>query len=312
MMKQYSLEELQEMSIKNLKEIAIVLNDNYLRSSECIRKLKSFKEENKSCLAYLIVEKYKFINRLLLCKTLRQTYEAEEMTEKVLKLLSLGCGDVNLTDEYGYTPLIYASKMGYIKVVCALIENGSLIDKTGHNGENPLNVASYHNHIDIVCLLLEKGALPIPNCYNFNPLHSAVLAGNTDIIEILVKSGYDIEKISGYETPLSVALVYGQYASVLKLIELGAFISSCHIFTSFAKKENLDAIKLFNDNVENLDSLDTESLDNLFNDNHTVWRRIAAKRFSRRVFMYYCGKYADMLNVSVDVVCLVFENDVRI
>lgn len=61
-------------------------------------------------------------------------------------------------DNYGQTPLSWASENGHEAVVPLLLERGAAMDSTDTRGRTPLSLASQNGHETVVRLLLERGA----------------------------------------------------------------------------------------------------------------------------------------------------------
>ena len=68
--------------------------------------------------------------------------------------------DPNLADKSGDTPLIAASRVGFIDAVELLLARGAKVDSANRMGETPLIIAVQQRELPIVKLLLEKGANP--------------------------------------------------------------------------------------------------------------------------------------------------------
>ena len=68
--------------------------------------------------------------------------------------------DVNVKtkDDYGLTPLHYASSYGNAKIVKLLIEHGADVNARGEYGCTPLHDASNRGYTEIVNLLIKNGA----------------------------------------------------------------------------------------------------------------------------------------------------------
>ena len=67
-------------------------------------------------------------------------------------------GDVNVTDEIGRTPLIWASFHGYLPVIELLLERRAQIEARDSMGRTALMWAALAGKIEAVDLLLAKGA----------------------------------------------------------------------------------------------------------------------------------------------------------
>jgi len=70
----------------------------------------------------------------------------------VKTLLSSGA-NINISDNYGRTPLYIASMKGHIDVIKTLLSSGANIN-IADNGRTPLYIASDNGHIDVIKTLL--------------------------------------------------------------------------------------------------------------------------------------------------------------
>jgi hypothetical protein len=68
--------------------------------------------------------------------------------------------DINLHDEDGSTPLIYASCFGHTRAVSMLLDGGACVDERDSFGWTALVWATNNKHEEIVRLLLNHGASP--------------------------------------------------------------------------------------------------------------------------------------------------------
>lgn len=69
----------------------------------------------------------------------------------------------NIRDENGVTPLVIASRLGFVDGVEALLAAGARVDETNNAGETPLISAVHRRDLGMVRLLLENGANPDRN-----------------------------------------------------------------------------------------------------------------------------------------------------
>jgi len=76
----------------------------------------------------------------------------------VVKLLLKNKADINLKDDYGYTPLSRAAQEGHEAIVKLLLKNEASIDLKDNFSHTPLFWAIYARHEAIVKLLLENKA----------------------------------------------------------------------------------------------------------------------------------------------------------
>lgn len=77
-----------------------------------------------------------------------------------LQFLSMTKGDVNVADKDGVTPLMRASNVGFTNVISVLIEVGAKVDVADKDGQTALYAAVRAEKWDNVSLLLKCGADP--------------------------------------------------------------------------------------------------------------------------------------------------------
>ncbi|XP_054835722.1 DNA-binding protein RFXANK isoform X2 [Eublepharis macularius] len=138
---------------------------------------------------------------------------------------------VNKPDERGFTPLMWASAFGEIKIIRCLLELGADPHALAHQRESALSLACTGGYTDIVVLLLEKNV--DINSYDWNggtPLLYAVRGNHVKCVETLLARGADLttEADSGY-TPMDLAVALG-HRKVQQVIEK-------HILKLFQNKE---------------------------------------------------------------------------
>ena len=136
--------------------------------------------------------------------------------------------NVNAEDNYGKTPLLWASRNGHKGIVELLIDNGANIEARNEYGYTPLLLASYRGHIKIVKLLIDNGAdLNAKDNYGWTTLILASRIGYIDIVKLLIDNGADIEAKNNYGyTPLLLASYRGNTEIVKLLIDKGANIEA--------------------------------------------------------------------------------------
>lgn len=110
------------------------------------------------------------------------------------------------------------------------LKKGSNPNETEENGESVLCFALRH-HCDqeIIDLLIESGA-DIHHCDDegVSVFDVAVTYNNLDLIEVLIKDGFDVHRASrrsGF-TPLMGAVCYGRVEIIKKLLELGVNVTA--------------------------------------------------------------------------------------
>jgi TonB family protein len=103
----------------------------------------------------------------------------------------LGSGaNINLGDETGATPLMFAAESGDPRLVSFCLEHGADLHATDDKGLTALHVAALRNSGVIVTQLLDAGAdLSICDTGDLTPLDAALLNRAPDVVEPLVARG---------------------------------------------------------------------------------------------------------------------------
>ncbi len=135
----------------------------------------------------------------------------------VVRLLVDAGGDVNLTDNNGWTPLMSAENPDIVRL---LVSFGAEVDATDVNGWTALMILE---EIGAVEALLEAGArADVRNTFGWTALMSAAFGGLTDKVRLLLARGADVESRDNQgRTPLMVAY-RGDRSAVEALIHAGA------------------------------------------------------------------------------------------
>jgi ankyrin repeat protein len=97
--------------------------------------------------------------------------------------------DVNLSNSYKETPLMYAALLGDLPRTQRLLSKGAKVNQPGWSA---LHYAAIKGHAKIVTLLLSKGALvnePSPD--GDTPLILAVKSGDVPTVQALIGAGAD-------------------------------------------------------------------------------------------------------------------------
>ncbi|MGA1563944.1 MAG: ankyrin repeat domain-containing protein, partial [Pontimonas sp.] len=96
--------------------------------------------------------------------------------------------DVNIADNWGWTPLIQAAQMGMVDNCRTLITTpGCLLDYAAIDGRTALMHACENGHSEVVQLLLDHGAnINIKSTHGYTALIAAANTGRYDICKSLV------------------------------------------------------------------------------------------------------------------------------
>lgn len=122
----------------------------------------------------------------------------EERADLIMGYLRHGT-DLNVADEYGFTPLIEAAIADNIEIAQLLIQYGADVRLQDLTGGTALHWAAENNNIPFAKLLLEKGA--DPNAYTFagQPvLVMPLLRQQKELKLLLMKYGANIEFAQDY------------------------------------------------------------------------------------------------------------------
>ena len=116
--------------------------------------------------------------------------------------------DVDISNNFGETPLMIASIEGNLPVVKALVQGRNA--KVDHIGWTPLHYASAKGHLEVAQYLLANGAVvdslsPV----NTTPLMMAVQSGNEQLVKLLLDKGADLQLRNGNGlTAIDIAVIY--------------------------------------------------------------------------------------------------------
>lgn len=152
---------------------------------------------------------------------------------------------VNAKNVYSQTALFIAAKKGNTEAVRYLISVGSDINTRNKVKISALTIAVQADKPEVVKLLLDNKAdwsiQDLQSLEGLTALHYASIAGNINMIKILLEKGVDIEvKDRGYAaTPLEWACYSGQLEAVKLLIEKGANLN----YVDHMKETALDLVR---------------------------------------------------------------------
>lgn len=142
----------------------------------------------------------------------------------------LKASNVNLSDDHGTTPLMYASEFGSIDAMKVLLKAGA--DVNVKNAFDATALMWCINKPDMVRLLLSKGAeVTARSKMGRTPLLLAASYGsNSEVVKLLLAKGATVLMHDNFEiTPLLAATAANDLATVKLLIEQGADIKGVDI-----------------------------------------------------------------------------------
>lgn len=110
--------------------------------------------------------------------------------------LLLSGADVNQGTEYGFTPLMAASKIGDRMVVGILLSNDANVNAQNRAGATALMIAAKYGHQHVVKQLLEEGADPLLiNNSGFRASRFAYAYGHNEVYRILDSAEKNLERL---------------------------------------------------------------------------------------------------------------------
>jgi len=159
---------------------------------------------------------------------------------EIIKILIAEGADVNKQDFHEYTPLHYASMLGWVDAVRLLIEKGATIDAINFQGQNALMVAAEFNNANVVEVLLEETeiALEARNVDGETALCIAIHRGHVELVRMLCEFGADTNTQSFRKlTPL-------KYAAQLNNLQM------CNILLDYKAQRRKSAINMLKDDCK--------------------------------------------------------------
>lgn len=102
----------------------------------------------------------------------------------------------------GYTPLLFAARLGDVEAARRLVRAGADIDDAAPTGASALVVAAHGGHVDFARFALAAGADPNDAGAGYTPLHAAILRGDRDMAAALLAGGADPDARLESGTPL--------------------------------------------------------------------------------------------------------------
>ncbi|KAG6622174.1 ankyrin repeat domain-containing protein [Phytophthora cinnamomi] len=102
--------------------------------------------------------------------------------------------DVNATNAYGYTLLLFAARDGDVKAARFLLEHHAAVDTRNGYGATALHFAASWGQLEVARLLLEHGAsVNVVDRSGKTPLLRAAANGDVKLVRLLLKHGADMK-----------------------------------------------------------------------------------------------------------------------
>ncbi|KAI5360307.1 Putative ankyrin repeat-containing domain superfamily [Septoria linicola] len=125
----------------------------------------------------------------------------------VLRLLDLEA-QVNVLDQRGYSPLMYAIQQGQVQMVEKMIEYGADVNTAAKSGLTPIHLAVRYNATEVLAALLRNNAdTLVQDLVEGNtPLHQAAMADNLAAAKLLLEYHASPDTTNNYgDTPAALA-----------------------------------------------------------------------------------------------------------
>ena len=169
-------------------------------------------------------------------------YSSKNQLDKVKKFLKNG-GDVNLLGEYDSTPLHYACREGHIEIVKLLLKSGADVNRKNRYSTiypifDVLASSKVKEFFPIVKLLIDYGAnIDVVDSFGNTILHYAVEKKIVKLIKLLIELEYDINYTKRYDrdTPLHYACFQENRKIINFLIESGADRERLNLYNKTAE-----------------------------------------------------------------------------
>ena len=168
-------------------------------------------------------------------------------------LLDRGANIEEQSRESNATPLHIASSEGETQVLKLLLDRGANVNSTMKDERTPLHEASCS---DVAELLIKYGADVEAESRDGMPLHVAAIEGKTEVLNLLLERGAKLEARNNMNrTPLHEAAGHGLHKETDLLIRFGADIyATSHVGTpiDFARNNGHEDFALWLEQVAEL------------------------------------------------------------
>ena len=137
-------------------------------------------------------------------------------TEIARRLVEHGA-DVHAPTQRGFTPLMFAARMGDLEASKLILDGGADINVESSEKLTALHVATVRGHGDVAALLLDRGANPNADGPGYTPLHWAAGLWETNMT-----GANGMKPPKGHEWDQLRGVQEGKYELVKTLLEHGA------------------------------------------------------------------------------------------
>jgi ankyrin repeat protein len=149
----------------------------------------------------------------------------------VLLFLESG-GDLEARTAEEETALHIAARIGNVTLVESFLDAGSSIDVVEDRGRTPTSLAAFMKRLQVLDLLTSRGAdLNLADSNGWTPLHFAAFRDHEEIAALLIARGADVNAASGpVGSPLHVAARYSEQPPLVnQLIRAESSLSGVNV-----------------------------------------------------------------------------------
>ncbi len=157
------------------------------------------------------------INQLLL--------EKKERKSKIIQGIFPRTVNINQTDIYNRTILMYAAYYGYAAIVNLLVDRGAVVDSIDNNGLSALTWATNGGNMDVVLLLIaRKASMNLSDNRMRTPLHHAIRGRDHEMVKLLLANGGTLYSSKQLEGALVWAAQYANNPLLSEVLRISACI----------------------------------------------------------------------------------------
>lgn len=218
------------------------------------------------------------------------SWAAQHGHDHTVDILLASTALVDEDDKHGRTPLWWAAECGHASIVHLLLYKGksTSAERPDKEGETPLIRAAKGDHVAALIsltqyIIMRKDGPTHDDSHTFVVSHvcNAAKEGWTEFVHVLMKTNAIRDPASDYREPLCLAGQMGHTGIVNLLLEAGADPNSelngdTVLYRSF-RAGNEDIVKLlFDSGASTRKQSSSGSLEDLVNDNRTLWTLLRA------------------------------------
>jgi ankyrin repeat protein len=148
--------------------------------------------DDQTALMWAVTQRHPEVVRVLADHRADLHARSKVWRQRVLTCCERFLGDsegIVTIDRGGFTPLLFAARLGEVASARVLIAAKADVDITAADGSSALALAALSGHPAVATLLLEHGADANASGAGYTALHAAVLRGDLELVNALVRHG---------------------------------------------------------------------------------------------------------------------------